>query len=191
MALPGLSRPWCQCLLQRLGNRTVNKRGVHSDDYRKVPQSKRQFPRLEFNNKPLVKSPNMIVFSEIVISGKTHTKEVNPQYSKDTGRPSLQVYEGARMAASALTEAIARGQSMADFVTPQLAQQLTALASTDEVSKNPDLISMPEEDILAAWVDHISRDAATGEYTALLVTYSFPGFGFIQRRLKDNVAREK
>ena len=88
------------------------------------------------------------------------------------------------MAASALTEAIARGQSMADFVTPQLAQQLTALANTDEVSKNPDLISMPEEDILAAWVDHISRDAATGEYTALLVTYSFPGFGFIQRRLK-------
>ena len=24
----------------------------------------------------------MLVFSEIVISGKTHTKEVNPQYSK-------------------------------------------------------------------------------------------------------------
>jgi len=168
---------------------------ANPDDFRRVPQSHRQFPNFSLphrSDRPIVTTPKPITFAEVVLYGKTHTTEVHPGYSKMTGQPSLEVYEGAKMAASVVTEALAQGDAdtLAEVATPEAVAGLSTLWDMEGVDKNSDLISMPGQDVLVSWIDNISQNDR-GEFTALLVTYSFPAYGHMIKGLKNNKAREK
>lgn len=184
--------------LRRCRRRSIHvcarRNSAHPDDFKRVPQSPRQFPNFSLpqSNPQTVTSPKLIHFYSVILEGKTHLKIVDISgYTKMTGEPSLPVYEGAQMAATVVTEALARGDAdtLSEVATPEAASQLSSLWEMEGVGANSDLISMPQEDILASWLDNISQNDR-GEHTALLVTYSFPGYGRMVQGLKENKARE-
>jgi len=169
-----------------------SRHNAHPDDFKRVPQSPRQFPNFSLPPSKPVTAPKPIHVYHVVSEGKTHSKtEDIAGYTTKTGEPSLPVYEGARMAASVVTQALAQGEAetLTEIATPEAVAQLSNLWSMDGVDRNSDLISMPQEDILTSWIDSISQNDR-GEHTALLVTYSFPGYGRMVQGLKDNKARE-
>ena len=75
--------------------------------------------------------------------------------------------------------------NVTSMMTEEMAERLTpwlGLAPDDHIN-NRDLISMPARDILLSYLDNVSKNGQ-GEYTALLVTYSFPAYGFMVRKLQ-------
>ena len=75
--------------------------------------------------------------------------------------------------------------NVTSMMTEEMAERLTpwlGLAPDDHINGR-DLISMPARDILLSYLDNMSKNGQ-GEYTALLVTYSFPAYGFMVRKLQ-------
>jgi len=171
-----------------------------SDDFRRTPSSYRTFPNFQVNMKdkpPLVKAPRFVVFANIVLDGQTHNKKsyaAKDPFEEETGQSFMDVYEGTVMAASAVTEALSQENpdegNVTSMMTEEMAERLTpwlGLAPDDHINSR-DLISMPARDILLSYLDNMSKNGQ-GEYTALLVTYSFPAYGFMVRKLQENRAR--
>ena len=75
--------------------------------------------------------------------------------------------------------------NVTSMMTEEMAERLTPWLglAPDDHSNSRDLISMPARDILLSYLDNMSKNVQ-GEYTALLVTYSFPAYGFMVRKLQ-------
>jgi len=133
------------------------------------------------------------VFADILFSAKTHSGEIHPGYLKATGQSSLAVYEGAKLAASVVTKAIAEADQavLNEVMTPEAAAGMAnILECYDPVKRENDLIPMPTEDILLSWIHQISLDKQQDLYKAVLVTISFPAFGFMNKKVRENHQRQ-
>ena len=75
--------------------------------------------------------------------------------------------------------------NVTSMMTEEMAERLTPWLglAPDDHTNSRDLISMPARDILLSYLDNMSKNDQ-GEYTALLVTYSFPAYGFMVRKLQ-------
>ena len=75
--------------------------------------------------------------------------------------------------------------NVTSMMTEEMAERLTPWLglAPDDHTNGRDLISMPARDILLSYLDNMSKNGQ-GEYTALLVTYSFPAYGFMVRKLQ-------
>jgi len=141
----------------------------------------------------LVKRTKPPVYLSFLLNGHTHSKELFPAYAQRTGQSSREVYEGAKAAASIVTRAISESNKdlLASLMTPTAAAAINNLLDHDpRLRTDNDLIAIDPKDILMSWIDDLSEEGGNGRYKARLVTVSFPGFGMIQERLKDNRLKE-
>jgi len=189
-------------LQQQLHTSGQLRRELHQEDadsLRRKPTQSRSFPSFSINGskdvKDLVRRPKPIVVLDIFLSGTAHTMELNPRYAAVAGSgSSLEVYEGAKLAASMVSKAIAEADKevLQGVMTPQAAAAAnrTLAANPNLQGTDSDLVSMPKEDVLLSWI-HTLDVSPSGECRALLVTISFPAFGFMTRKIQENKLKRR
>jgi len=198
------------CVIRKLRPVIFNQNGYKSfrtsachrhtpgeDELRRTPVTNRSFPSFstgEEKSSDVIKRPSPIVFLDILFAGQTHSGNMHRGYLETTGQSTLTVYEGAKMAASVVTKAVAEADQdvLNEVMTPEAASRMSNILNVYEpIKRDNDLIAIPEEDILLSWLHNLSEDRQLDAYRTVLVTISFPGFGFLSRKNEENIQRQE
>lgn len=145
-------------------------------------------------------TPSLKVKADIIVQGVPNHYDFAPTVTKRLDQTPAQLLEGSLLAIESVTRLIEHtithsketsDRDLKDLVTEQCIKRLEdyfPMILNTESERNPYVIL--REDVFFAWIEELK--GATDESISMKVcTLSFPSYGFVVRKLRENVERQK
>ena len=138
--------------------------------------------------------------ADIIVQGIPNHSDFASSITKGLQQSPAQLLDGSLMAIESMTEMLERDCSskmtsddadIKDMLTPDCYSRL-AKCYPDMLNKREQLylINTPKEDVFFSWI-HELRGGMDGTLSMKVCTLSFPNYGFMLRKLQENIDREK